>query len=83
MSANTDTEGNDMNELVYILEAAQEHKELADMWFDLYSKSNDRTDWEMVMNEQGMCDGLLKAYEIVSGKKIFGFEIKDELAAIA
>lgn len=72
-----------MNELVYILEAAKEHKELADKWFDLYSKSNARTDWEMVMCEQGRCDGLLKAYEIISGRKIFGFEIRDELAAIA
>lgn len=59
-----------MNELVYILEAAQEHKEMADNWFEQYINSDEQSDWEMVMYEQGKCLGLLRAYEIVSGKKI-------------
>lgn len=72
-----------MNELVYILEAAQEHKEMADNWFELYINSDEQSDWEMVMYEQGKCLGLLKAYEIVSGKKIISSQIGVELAAIA
>lgn len=72
-----------MNELVYILEAAQEHKEMADNWFELYINSDEQSDWEMVMYEQGKCLGLLRAYEIVSGKKIISSQIGVELAAIA
>lgn len=72
-----------MNELVYILEEAKRHQQWSDIWFELYTESKDRTDWEMVMNEQGIADGLLKAYEILSGRKVFGFTIDEELAAIA
>lgn len=72
-----------MNELVYILEAAKEHKELFLMWYELHEESNDSSDKEMYMHEYGIIDGLLKAYEIISGKRIFDFEIEDELAAIA
>ena len=83
MSANTDTEGNDMNELVYILEAAKEHKTLADIWWKTFQETNDSSDYAMWRDEFGCAQGLLEAYKIVSGRKVFGFTIDEELAAIA
>ena len=72
-----------MNELVYILEAAKDHYELANMWWGTFQKTNDSSDYAMWRDEFGCCQGLLEAYEIVSGRKVFGFTINEELAAIA
>lgn len=83
MSGKTDVEGNDMNELVYILEAAKERNNWKMYWWKRYQNTKDDSDYQMFRQEHGRVEGLLKAYEIVSGKKISGFEIKDELAAIA
>ena len=72
-----------MNELVYILEAAKEHYVLENMWWESFQESNDNTDYVLFSNERGCVKGLLQAYEIISGRRVFGFTIDEELEAIA
>lgn len=72
-----------MNELVYILEAAKEHYELANIWWKTFQKTNDKSDYAMWRDEFSYTQGLLEAYKIVSGRKVFGFTIDEELAVIA
>lgn len=68
------------NELVKILEAAKEYKRRSMFWFDLYGNSNDESDWQMCKELDMKCDAMLEAYEILTGKKIYGIDIDKELA---
>ena len=76
--------GNKMTiELVKILEAAKEYHRRAMVWFDMYTDSNDEFDWTTCKELSNKCQGLLEAYEIMTGRKISDFEIEKELMAIA
>ena len=68
------------NELVKILEAAKEYKRRSMFWFNLYEGSNDENDWQMCKELDMKCDGMLEAYEIMTGKKVYGIDIDKELA---
>lgn len=57
-------------ELVKILEKALELMEESDCWFDYYDESNDEDDWNMCVKYSKRAQGLLDAYEILTGKKI-------------
>lgn len=74
-----------MNELVYILEAAKEHCILQNMWWRSFKETGDQRDYYLYREEYGCVVGLLKAYEIISGKHIpcWNFAIDEELAKIA
>lgn len=67
-------------ELVKILEAAKEYERRSDVWFDMYEESNDEMDWQMCKELLNKADAMLEAYEILTGKKIYRFEIENELA---
>lgn len=68
------------NELVKILEAAKEYRRKSMIWFDLYEKSNNEVDWQTCSELNMKCDGMLEAYEILTGKKVYGIDIDKELA---
>lgn len=57
-------------QLVKILEKALALMEKSDRWFDYYDESNDENDWEMCVKYSKQAQGLLDAYEILTGKKI-------------
>ena len=69
--------------LVKILEAAQTHYEKSLYWFEKYEKADKEKDKVMYWNwsemEEDQSRGLLEAYEIITGKKLHIFEIKQEL----
>lgn len=66
-------------ELVKILEAAQYHYDKETKWFNAYEETEDET-WLQLSNEQRMItQGLLEAYNILTGKKIYVYDIKAEL----
>lgn len=67
-------------ELVKILEAAQSYKESGDRWFELYTNSLDKIDYQTSLEYDAKCRGMLEAYEILTGKKIYIYEIDKELA---
>lgn len=69
-------------ELVTILERALAELEDSDMWFDMYTTSNMEMDWQLSKEHHMKCQGLLEAYEILTGKKIHPLqhEIKEKLA---
>lgn len=83
VSKNTDTEGNDMNELVYILEAAKEHNSWKMYWWKRYQTTKDESDYQMFRQEHGYVQGLLNAYEIVGGSVVKPYDIENELEKIA
>ena len=67
-------------ELVKILEAAQKHYENSNRWFKLYQQENDEIYWNACAEEEHTARGLLEAYGILTGNKIYTNEIENELA---
>lgn len=67
-------------ELVKILEAAQNYKKRSDVWFEYYVKNQDQLDYQTSLEYEAKCRGMLEAYEILTGKKIYIYEIDKELA---
>lgn len=67
-------------ELVKILEAAQKYDALSMRWFEIYTDSKDELDWNTCKEYDMRTEGLLEAYEILTGKRIRPFQIEDELA---
>lgn len=65
--------------LVEILEAARKHYEASNIWFALYQESNNEYDWNMCESEDYAARGLLEAYEIITGEKIYPHEIKAKM----
>lgn len=57
-------------QLVKILEKALKAMEKSDRWFDYYDESNDENDWDMCVKYRKYAQGLLDAYEILTGKKV-------------
>lgn len=70
-------------ELVKILEAANKYAKLSIKWFETYEESNEPYDWDMSTEMAAKAEGLLAAYEIFTGRKIYKHEINEELAAMA
>lgn len=72
------------NELVKILEAAKEYKRRSMRWFGLYEESNCESDWQMCKELEMKCYGLLEAYEILTGKKVYsiGIDIDKEITVM-
>ena len=66
-------------ELVKILEAAKEYERRSNVWFDMYEESNDEMDWQMCKELLNKANAMLEAYEILTGKKIYRFQIENEL----
>lgn len=70
-------------ELVKILEAAQDHYNRANVWFKLYQDEKEEMYWTACEEEEYAARGLLEAYDILTGNKIYTHEIKEELFSIA
>lgn len=70
------------DKLVTILECALAEIDDSDMWFEMYTNSNEECDWQLSKEHLMKCRGLLEAYEILTGKKIHALqhEIIKELA---
>lgn len=66
-------------ELVKILEAAKEYKRRSMIWFNLYEETNDDLDWQMCKELSNKCDTMLEAYAILTGRKVYSYEIENEL----
>ena len=66
-------------ELVKILEAANYHNTKANRFFDAYNETEDSTWYELSKDQTMMTKGLLEAYEILTGKKVYLSEIEKEL----
>lgn len=64
-------------ELVKILEAAKEYDRRSMVWFEMYTESNDEHDWNTCKELSDKSETMLEAYEILTGKKIHRFEIRD------
>ena len=76
--------GNKMTiELVKILEAANEHYNRSNVWFKMYQEDGNDIYWNACMKEEHAARGLLEAYEIMTGRKIYTSEIEVELMAVA
>lgn len=69
------------DKLATILECALAELDDSNMWFDMYTNSNEDCDWQLSKEHHMRCRGLLEAYEILTGKKIHPLqhEIKKEL----
>lgn len=67
-------------ELVKILEAAKYHDDKAMRWFEEYQKTENDFWFHMSKEQKMIVQGLLEAYEILTGKKIYHHEIDKELA---
>ena len=67
-------------ELVKILKAAKEYDRRSIILFEMYNESEDERDWQTCKELSDKCDAMLEAYEILTGKKIYGFEIEEQLA---
>lgn len=67
------------NELVKILEAAKEHHKCALVWFRQYQDTNDQDYWICTQEEDYAARGLLQAYEIMTGRKVYSHAIDEEL----
>ena len=76
-----------MTNEIKILEAAQKHYEYSMNLFRQYNNENDlemkQILWAACEEESGKADGLLYAYEIITGTKLYQHDIMDELLAIA
>ena len=74
-------------ELVKILEVAKAHYDCSMRYFDYFSDENDQElkeiYWSRCQEESGKADGLLKAYEIITGKKLYQHQIQDNLLVLA
>ena len=78
------------NELKNILEAAQTWYEASMRDFSNMQKAEAEHDeymsnvyWAICQEYSGKADGLLLAYEIITGRSIYQHQIKDELQQIA
>lgn len=65
---------------VKILETAKEYHQRALRWFRLYEESHEELDWQMVSEMNAKADGLLEAYAILTGRKVYSHEISEELS---
>lgn len=74
-------------ELVKILEAALNYHATSLETYKAYQNEEDaelkENLWGMCELYTGKCEGLLMAYEILTGRIIYSIEIKDELLAMA
>lgn len=77
-------------ELVKILEAAQENQEYGMHLFKQCQEAEENHDsemeniyWAASNKATGVARGLLKAYEIMTSKEVYEWQIKDELKALA
>ncbi len=75
-----------MTELVKILEVAQEHYQASNANFDMMIKCENENDKEMAQifwaateKHTGRCRGLLDAYAILTGTKLYEWDIMNEL----
>lgn len=67
-------------ELVKILEAAQNYRNASNECFDLYQESNKQLDLQTSLEYEARTRAMLEAYEILTGKHVYFFEIDKELA---
>ena len=71
-------------ELVKILEAAKEHYDMSMTWFECEQNATSITHKESYSiwsrQEEERYKGILEAYEIMTGRKVYGFEIENELS---
>lgn len=74
------------NKLVKILEKADNYYHEALQYFDRYNKATDEEMkniyWTRSEELSGYADGLCKAYEILTGRKIYQHQAKAELMAL-
>lgn len=70
------------NELVKILEAAYSNYELSNFWFKNYQESGIQFDLNASYEYENKARGLLQAYEIMTDKKIYPFQIEEELELV-
>ena len=68
-----------MFELVKILETALETREKGMKWFDAYCKNHDEECYNMSVGIMAHAEGLLEAYEILTGNEIRLSMIEQEL----
>lgn len=70
-----------------ILETAYVHYETSGKFFEAYQNENDpefkSTLWALCEEASGKADGLLEAYEILTGKKVYQHQIKETLLTLA
>lgn len=80
------------NEAIEILKAARDAHKRSIADFRMYQLASESTDFDNEMisafnsswrEADGMCDGLLKAYGILTGRKIYAHQIKEELERLA
>lgn len=79
-----------MKKEIEILENAYTYYQASNQAFDTmkeFEEENDsemaHTMWAIVCEETGKARGLLEAYEIMTGKSLYEWEIRDELERIA
>lgn len=68
-----------MFELVKILETALEYREKGIKWFDAYCNNHDEDCYNMAQSFMIHAEGLLEAYEILTGNEIRLSMIEQEL----
>lgn len=65
---------------VKILETAKEYDQRAMCWFRAYEESHEELDWQMVSEMRAKADGLLEAYAILTGRRIYLHQLDEELS---
>ena len=61
--------------LVEILEAARKHHVKSNFWFSRYQETADPLYLDDCKEQDDIARGLLEAYEIMTGKKVYLYEI--------
>ena len=72
------------SELVKILEEALFEGQESDNWFEEYQKTNIKSFWNESIEHYAKCRGLLKAYQIITGKNVRALvlDIREELETL-
>ena len=70
------------SELVKILEAALAEFQESNEWFEEYKKTDNKLFWNESKDHDSKCRGLLKAYQIITGKNVYAFDILNELETL-
>ncbi len=65
---------------IKILEAAKRYTEDGLDWFCSYQLTKDEGQYEMALSKLSYAEGLLEAYEILTGVKVGTYQIDEELA---
>ena len=75
-----------MSYTIQLLKEAQKYYKNSMIDFTLYQEAEENNDektmhlhWTACEHASGVVKGLLKAYEMTTGRKIYEFEIKEEL----